>query len=412
MKYIFPKNFLWGASTAAHQVEGGNINNLSEWEHKNADYLAKTAKERLSWNKYTKEIPEIISNPENYISGKAIDHYNLYKSDFQLLKKLNLNAFRFSIEWSRIEPERGKFNQREVEHYREYIKELKKIGVDPFVTLWHWTVPLWVEKEGGIYSRNFSNYFLKFVEKVVSEYKDDVKYWITFNEPQALLYGIQNRCWMFKFGIKPLIAYLRIPFMHNRIYKAIKKIDSNAWVGLANHSLGYVSKTKSTIDILTVKIINWWQNRLIFDLTNKHSDFLGVNNYFIARIHNFRFVNEGKIFSDFGIELFPDSLYLALIDTKKYKKPVYITEHGLPDSKDKLREWYITESLKGVHKAIEEGIDVKGYMHWSLLDNFEWDSGFWPEFGLVEVNRDTMERKIRKSAYKYATLAKENGFYK
>ena len=410
MEYEFPKNFLWSASVAAHQVEGGNTNNFSEWEKNNAELLARTAKDRLSWNKYISEIPDVISDPHNYISGKTIDHYNLYKEDFKLLKQLNLNAFRFSIEWSRIEPEKGEFSQNEIEHYREYIKELRKLNIEPFVTLWHWTIPLWLEKEGGIYSRNFSKYFLRFVEKVVTEYKGDVKYWITFNEPQTLLYGIQDKYWMFKFGVKSIIAYLRIPFIHNRVFKVIKKIDKKALVGLANHSIAYYLKDKSVIDALTIKLLNWWQNHLIFDLTKKHSDFLGLNNYFIARIHNFKYVNEGKIFSDFGMELFPDSLYLALKEVKKYKKPIYITEHGLPDAKDKYREWYITESLKGVYKAIEDGVEVRGYIHWSLLDNFEWNSGFWPKFGLVEVNRDTMERKIRKSAYKYAKIAKENRF--
>ena len=143
----FPKDFLWGAATSAHQVEGGNRNDWSEWEKKNAEKLAKDAPKRFAdWQ--VKKFPEMLTS-ENYISGAACDHYNRYEKDFDIAKELGHNAHRFSIEWSRIEPEEGKFDEKEVEHYRKVIQAIRDRGMEPFVTLWHWTNPLWISEIGG-----------------------------------------------------------------------------------------------------------------------------------------------------------------------------------------------------------------------------------------------------------------------
>jgi beta-glucosidase len=413
MEYRFPKNFMWGAAVAAHQVEGGNTNNFTIWEKKYAKYLAKTAKQRLWWNPNIKFFEKEISNPQNYISGQAVNHYELYKKDFQLLKELNLNTFRFSIEWSRIEPEKGVFNQKEIEYYREYIKELRKLGIEPIVTLWHWTMPIWLcTDENKNIPKEFNKYFVRFVSKMVGEYKDLVKYWITLNEPETILFGYLNDTWMFKnksliFGY---IEYLKLAHSHNLASKEIKRIDPNALVSTASHIVYVQPKTKSLIDRFGASFINFFKNHLFIQLIKNNIDFIGMNNYFRTQIHNFKQENENKVVSDFGFELYPQSLGRSVLEMKKYNLPILITEHGLADRNDKYREWYIKESLKGLYEAINEGANIIGYVHWSLLDNFEWSSGFWPRFGLVEVNRDTMERKIRKSAYKYAKIAKENGF--
>jgi len=146
-KSNFPSGFYWGAATSAHQVEGGNINDWSRWEKQNAGKLAKKAGRH--WNvQHKKKFPEML-NPENYISGKACDHYNHYEEDFDIAKKLGHNAHRFSIEWSRIEPEEGKFNQNEIEHYRKVIRALKERNLEPFVTLWHFTCPTWFADQGA-----------------------------------------------------------------------------------------------------------------------------------------------------------------------------------------------------------------------------------------------------------------------
>ena len=165
----FPKDFFWGAATSSHQVEGNNHNDWSVWEKENAERLS-----QKSGGKYP---------PENFISGGACDHYNRYKEDFDIAKSLGHNAHRFSIEWSRVEPEEGKFNEKELEHYRDVIKALRERGMEPFVSLWHWTDPLWVSKKGGWEHREVVPAFLKYVERIIHEYKDLVRFWMPLNEP-------------------------------------------------------------------------------------------------------------------------------------------------------------------------------------------------------------------------------------
>ena len=159
----FPKNFLWGAATSAHQVEGGNKNDWSEWEKNNAKKLAKKAKDNYqSWQK--EKFPEMFDE-KNYISGIACDHYHKFKEDFDLAKSLGHNAHRFSIEWSRIEPEEGKFNEKEIEHYKQVILALRERGVEPFVTLWHWTIPIWLAKKGGWFNKMLRNILRDMLKK-------------------------------------------------------------------------------------------------------------------------------------------------------------------------------------------------------------------------------------------------------
>ncbi|MGB4833995.1 MAG: family 1 glycosylhydrolase, partial [Candidatus Moraniibacteriota bacterium] len=182
----FPKGFLWGAATAAHQVEGGQHNDWSEWEKQNANRLARESEASFRWNPHWKKFESEATDPANYISGEACDHWNRYEEDFDILKSLNLSAYRFSIEWSRIEPEMGKFDEAAIEHYRQMIQALRARGIEPFVTLWHWTLPLWLSKEGGIAAKNFPCYFEYFVEKMVLAFGNDVRFWVTLNEPDVV----------------------------------------------------------------------------------------------------------------------------------------------------------------------------------------------------------------------------------
>lgn len=163
MKFQFPKNFYWGAATSSHQVEGGNINDWSEWEKENTSRLANEAKNY--WQKWQQEKFSEMFDSRNYISGKACDHYNGYKEDFNIAKSLGHNAHRFSIEWSRIEPEEGKFNEKEIEHYRKVILALRERGIEPFVTLWHWPLPLWLLKKRRLAIAKNAGVFFKVREK-------------------------------------------------------------------------------------------------------------------------------------------------------------------------------------------------------------------------------------------------------
>ncbi|HBC58793.1 TPA: hypothetical protein DCZ14_00005, partial [Candidatus Azambacteria bacterium] len=177
----FPKGFFWGSATSAHQVEGNNVNDWSEPERQNAVRLAKEAKKY--WRKWQQDkFPEMF-NPENYISGKACDHYNRFEEDFDVAKSLGHNAHRFSVEWSRIEPEEGQFNEKEIEHYKKVVKTLRERGIEPFVTLWHWTQPLWIRDIGGWENKKTIDYFVRYVEKLAASFGDGVKFWIVVNEP-------------------------------------------------------------------------------------------------------------------------------------------------------------------------------------------------------------------------------------
>lgn len=408
----FPKNFLWGAATSSHQVEGNNHNNWTEWEKKNAKRLASEA--RTKWSDWQKErFPEMF-DPQNYISGRACDHYNRYEEDFNLAKDGGHNAHRFSIEWSRIEPEEGKFNEAEIEHYRKVIKALKDRNIEPFVTLWHWTNPIWLEKKGGCENRKFPKYFARYAEYVVKNIGDDVKFWITLNEPTSVIADSYFR------GIWPpqkknlFLAwkmFKKFAKAHNQAYKTIHSVSRNAQVGFANmlHSFEPY-KESSWLDHLSVKVARYFTNRRMLNLTEGRNDFLTVQYYFHNRFKFPKRIHLGdKPVNDLNWEIFPHGIYRILMKLKEHDLPIYVTENGLADADDKKREKFIREHLYWIHRAIQEGVDVRGYFHWSLLDNFEWDKGFWPRFGLVEIDYQTLERKPRRSFWAYKEIIENNG---
>jgi len=412
-KYMksFPKSFLWGASTSAHQVEGGNINDWSEWEKENAERLARGSGDY--WEDWQQEkFPEMFDE-NNYISGDASDHYNRYEEDIALMKELNMTAYRFSIEWSRIEPSEGEFNNDAINHYKNVIKSLKKNGIEPFVTLWHWTIPLWLRDKGGINAKNIERYFSKYTEVMVNAFRDDVKYWITINEP--LIYsgnGYLKGVWPpgKKNIAKYLSAFQNLVNMHRESYKVIKGISPSAEVGIAKHNIYFEAYGDKLFNRFLKRVADWWWNYRFLNLIEDTSDFIGLNHYFHNIVNNGFNKNENIKESDLGWELYPKGIYYVLLGLKKYNKPIYIAENGLADADDENRYWYLKESLINVHKAIEKGVDVRGYMHWSLLDNFEWDKGFWPRFGLIKVDySDNLKRNIRKSARGYATIIESNG---
>lgn len=245
MKLQFPKGFYWGAAASAHQVEGNNHNDWTEWEKKNAKRLAEEAGKK-KWPDYILNPPAGGSNPlqeENYISGKACDHYNRFREDFDIAKSLGHNAHRFSIEWSRIEPEQGKFDEKEIEHYRQVILALKERGIEPFVTLWHWTIPLWFRDIGGWLNKKSPEYFSRYTEKMVSALPN-VKFWITLNETNVYtghgyIKGLwpPQRCSLFD--------YLRVNHhlsrAHIEAWKIIKRANSGNQIGVA-HNIFYFTK--------------------------------------------------------------------------------------------------------------------------------------------------------------------------
>ena len=410
-KKKFPAGFLWGAATSAHQVEGGINNQWSQWEKENAARLVIDAQKK--WQPWQQEKFPQMFEQENYISGQACDHYNCFEQDFDIAKDLGHNAHRFSIEWSRVEPEEGKFDEKEIEHYRKVLTSLRQRGIEPFVTLWHWTNPLWIEQVGGTENIEFAKHFSVYAKKMAEEFGDLVKFWVTVNEPMSVIssaYLAGNWPPQKRNIFAALRVYKVLSKAHNDAYDVIHQVNEKAQVGFAN-ILSYFepNNKKSGLDNLVVMIADHFSNRKFLKMTEGHNDFLTLQYYFHHKI-KFPFIkkNENRNISDLSWELYPKGLLHLLTWLGTFNLPIYITENGLADAADEKREYFIKKSLKYVYQAISEGANVKGYFYWSLLDNFEWDKGFWPRFGLVEVDFKTQERKIRPSALEYAKICKNN----
>jgi len=408
MEVKFPDGFLWGSATSAHQVEGGNFNDWTEWEKQNAKRLVEKAKKQ--WHPWQQErFPEMFDQ-QNYISGQACDHYNRFESDFDIAKSLSQNSHRFSIEWSRIEPEDGKFNEAEIEHYRKVIQALKSRGLEPFVTLWHWSLPIWLAQKGGVTNKDFTKHFERYVIKIVGALGSQVKYWLTINEPEIYALNSYYRGrWTpqkqgminFYFSIRSLMK------AHKIAYRAIKKIAPLSVVGIVCNLSDFTSSEGIINVLLKVFFERFWNHRFLRGVHHQ-LDCIGLNFYFHNRINYGLNKNKQEIVSDVGWDMHPEGIKNVLMSLKRYDKPVYITESGMADKEDKNRAWFIKETLTAVSRAVSYGVNVQGYFHWSLLDNFEWDRGFWPRFGLVSIDYKTLERKIRPSAYEYAKICKNN----
>ncbi len=393
----FPENFYFGAATSSHQVEGNTVNDWSEWEKKNAVRLAAEA---VKYNNipYWGTIEFDATEPENYLSGIAADHYNRYAEDFDIAKKIGLNSYRFSIEWSRIEPQRGIWNDGELQHYKNMVTSMKRKGLEPFVTLWHWTLPLWLSEIGGVSNKSFPELFARYAAKIACLLKDDVRYFITINEPEiyslnSYLRGIwppQHR------GVYSYVKTLKTLIKsHKLAYNEIKRIVPGSAVGTACN-MSYFESGGGPVNKVLVFLAEKFWNRYFTEKVFKSIDYIGVNYYFHNRIDYGFNKNFNVNLSDMGWELCPQGIEYLLKGLKNYNLPVFVTENGLADANDSKRAWFIELSLRGVMRAIESGVDVKGYFHWSLMDNFEWDKGLWPCFGLIAIDRARgLKRKIR-----------------
>jgi len=406
----FPEGFFWGASTSAHQVEGGNRNDWSEWERENAERLAREAKrDRYLWQL---ELFSEMLNPKNYISGIAVNHYNRFEEDFDIAKSLGHNAHRFSIEWSRIEPKEGKFDEKEIEHYRGVIASLRERGIEPIVTLWHWPLPLWLSKKGGWEHHKAPHYFSRYAARIVNEFSKEVHYWITINEP--MVYSTRSYLrGSWPPGKRNIYAYVRVIHNlargHRLAANAIRIISGSARVGVSKNNVYFEAHKNRPVNRLLKRVADWWWNFYFLDSVKRHLDFIGVNQYFHNRINYGFGKNENKVVSDLDWELYPEAMYYVLKDLKRYKVPIFITENGLADASDDKRGKYISEVLWQVYRAIRGGADVRGYFYWSLMDNFEWHMGFWPRFGLVEIDYERgLERRVRKSSAEYSRIIEDN----
>lgn len=403
-KSAFPKDFFWGASTASHQVEGGTLNQWSVWELANAKELADTAHERLSWLPNWGEIKVQAEDPNNYVSGAGVDHYRRYKEDFDLAKQLHLNAFRFTIEWSRMEPEEGVWDQAAVEHYKTYIKELRARGLEPFLNIWHWTLPVWFTDKGGFAKKSNLVYFDRLVTLIAEELSDDLSYVLTLNEPNVYAsFGYATGEWVpqEKNYLKFLWTYHNLAIAHRRAYKILKTRKPALQVGIAQAmSNSQPKRPGNLLDTFIAHQSSYWWNLWFLNRIRRQQDFIGFNYYFTDYNRGFKKDNPKTPVNDMGWYMEPKGIYHLLhLLWNRYKKPLFITENGLADAEDKHRQWWLQETIAAMDQAIAEGVDLRGYMHWSLLDNFEWKYGWWPKFGLIAVDKEQgMKRSIRPSA--------------
>jgi beta-glucosidase len=398
----FPKRFFWGASVAAHQVEGGNHNQWSVWELENARALAEQAKYQANYLPKWGAVKDEASNPENYVSGNAVDHYNLYEKDFAALKKLNMNSFRFSIEWSRIEPEEGAWNAEAIEHYRNYLRALNDRNIEPFVTLWHWTMPVWFTQKGGFEKKSNIKYFVRFAEKVFQELGREFRYVITLNEPEVYVsksYFLGEWPPQQQGKLQALRVYLNLIKAHKKVYKLAHGISRKFLLGVAKNSIHHYPGDDAIITRIAARITTWGADYFILNRIKRHLDFIGVNYYFSNRFYGYRIHNANEQLNDLGWDMQPQDIQFVLERLHdKYNLPLIVTENGLADRDDQYRKWWLTQTMLAMHKALQNGVKLQGYLHWSLLDNFEWASGFWPKFGLIAVDRKTMKRTARPSA--------------
>lgn len=388
----FPKNFLWGAATSAHQVEGNNHNDWTEWEK-----LGK------------------VKNGER--SGRAAGQYERFAEDFDLARQLGQNAHRLSIEWSRIEPKPGWIDPAAIAHYRDVLQALRDRGLEPMVTLHHFTNPMWVARRGGWRRSDTVDLFGRYVMAVVRELGDLVTYWVTINEPtiystNAHLVGYwppeQRNAVAAWAVIRNFVA------AHRLAYQIIHRHNPDAQVGAANNLSHFVPvRPHHPFDLALVKFGKYWHNQWWLDQTYLQQDFIGLNYYFH---HPLKFVVSGwrnwfvprpqgdKPTSDLGWEIHPEGLGALLDFLGQYHRPIIITENGLADAEDNRRAAFIRAHVGQISLALQRGIRVQGYLYWSLIDNFEWREGFAPRFGLIEVDYQTMKRTIRPSAYAYRDL--------
>lgn len=397
----FPKNFLWGVSTSAHQIEGGNKNDWTQWENSPAR-LADLKARGLDVNEYR--------------SGLAANSWLQYEEDFNLVQELNCGAYRLGIEWSRIEPEPGIYNKEAIERYLEMLKSLKKRNIKVVLTLWHWSNPLWLAELGGWSVKTAVDYFERYVEVCVKEFGDFVDFWVILNEPMV---HVANGHLTGKFPPNkknPYLAYKtqkHLILAQKTAYRLIHKQNSTAKVGFTTLCNFVEPANMNPVSQILAKLFDYLWNWRFINKTRKYIDYIGLDYYFHDRITSlppFR-DNKNDDVTDFGWEIYPRGIYEVIKKAGRYQLPIYIMENGLADAKDTKRTQFIKEHLAYVHKALSEDLPVMGYFHWSLLDNFEWADGYWPQFGLHTVDRKTFERTARPSAYTYGEICKNNGIW-
>lgn len=380
----FPEGFLWGASTAAHQVEGNNVN--SDW--------------------WVREHAPGTDLPEP--SGDAADSYHRYPEDIALLASLGMNSYRFSIEWARIEPERGFVSKAQLAHYRRMVDTCREHGLTPSVTLHHFTHPRWFARAGGWRNPEAPALFERFTEIALPVLGDDVEWVCTINEPNmvAMTRGEEGT----------EMTASRLPAPDPQITDALIEAHRRSRGVLAQ-----LPQVRSGWSVATqayhaapgaeeaTKAYGYPREDIFLDAA-KGDDWIGVQGYlrtFVDPQGNPLPVPEGAETTLTGWEYFPPAIGIGIRNAweRTGGVPVVVTENGIATQDDARRIDYTHDALVGVHDAMADGIDVRGYLHWSALDNYEWGS-YAPTFGLIAWDRDTFERTPKPSAHWLGEVAR------
>ncbi|QNE36929.1 glycoside hydrolase family 1 protein [Leifsonia shinshuensis] len=386
----FPDGFLWGAATAAHQVEGNNVN--SNW-----------------WvMEHTPGTP--IVEP----SGDAADHYNRYPEDLQLLADAGLNSYRFSVEWARIEPERGFVSRANLDHYRRMIDACLDVGLEPVVTLMHFTVPRWMDEAGFWRNPEAPDLFAWYTETVLPILQDGVRYVCTINEPNiaAMLAGGEKAENLVAYGLpnpdlQVADALLASHRRSREVLSSVSGLQSGWTIATQDFMPTDEPGSAEMLHEYGYPRDDWYLEESAGD------DFLGVQAYTRTFVgpEGPRPVAEDAETTLTGWEYFPQAAADGIRSAweKSGHTPIMVTENGIATANDRRRIDYTEASLRAIHETIGEGVDVRGYLHWSALDNYEWASGYRPTFGLIGVDLETFERTPKPSLGWLGSIARQNG---
>jgi beta-glucosidase len=417
--FHFPRGFLWGTATAAYQVEGNNTH--SNW---------------YAWESQAGRIKN------GHKSGLACDWWGgRWREDFDRIQETGQNAHRLSVEWGRIQPAPDRWDEEALDRYLEMLRSLRERSITPMVTLHHYTEPQWLAEQGGWENDQAPAYFEKYVSKVVEVLKEYVTLWITINEPNGVIThsyilgdyppGKLSLRTAFRAGVNLVRA-------HALAYHAIHKLQPQARVGIALLYRGFeparawlpldrwsAGMQSRSFNDMFPRALDDGLVRTPFGNTRvaqaEHTqDFLGVN-YYTRDLVKFdllkptelfgrRFYRTGAALSDNAfIAHEPEGLYQALKWGLQFKVPMMVTENGIEDATDHLRPRYLIQHLHQVWRAVNFNWPIKGYFHWTLVDNFEWSAGWTMRFGLWELDPETQTRRKRPSADLYAEICRENG---
>jgi beta-glucosidase len=390
MMRSFPASFEWGTATAAHQIEGQNWNNdWWEWEHRPGSGVAEP-------------------------SGDACDSWNRWSEDVAIVRELGLRTYRFSLEWSRIEPEPGQWSRASIDHYRRIAEALLDAGIQPVVTFHHFSSPRWFAARGGWTAPDAPAIFARFCERAAGELAPVLGRVCTINEPGVVAI-MGHLMGMFPPGVSDENEWRRatdtLCLAHRSAVEAIRNAAPGVPVGLTVAMSDYqvLEGGEAKRDEIRGMLEDVYLDAVEGD------DFVGVQTYSRARIGPGGWVGPepGVPVLPLGYEYYPQALAATIRRASQYTGggvPILVTENGIGTDDDAQRIAYVKAALAGVAECLEEGIDVRGYTYWSLLDNFEWTFGYGPKFGLVEVDRETFVRRLKPSAKFFADVVRHNGY--